>query len=150
MSDRKVGLLTAVLCLVLLMSLVGVAIDLSDSKVMQDERLEAAIFHRPVTITVMSSQHITATSGQSTAYGVGYYREALGYIYTTVAVDTITYTFQSSPDQSTWFDHTEVTPVSATGGVSVPLTTFGPFLRVDYAVSGTTDVTSTVWLALKE
>jgi len=140
--------ITAGIVLALLFSLLGLAIDLNQGPAPE---YEAAAALRPVTYDWMSATLITSTAQGSDSVNVGYYREALGYIYTTVNTGTITYTIQSSPDGGdTWFDHTDLTAVSATGGVSVPLSTFGPTLRITCAVGGTTNVTTTAWLSLKE
>jgi len=111
--------------------------------------LSAASVSRPVTVTLASGQHITIT-GQSSAVGVSYYREALLYISTTRAADTISYTLETSPDNVNWYTYCALAPVASTSVLTLPLTTFGPFVHLKWTASGTTDVTTTAVLALKE
>jgi hypothetical protein len=111
--------------------------------------LTAASISRPVTVTLTSAQHIT-TTGQSSTVGVSYYRDGLLYISTTRAADTISYTLETSPDNVNWYTYCALAPVASTSVLTLPIALFGPFLHLAWAASGTTDVTSTAVLALKE
>lgn len=103
----------------------------------------------PATVSVLSGQHITVT-GQSSGYGTAYYREGMGYISTTWVAGTITYTWQTSPDKTTWFTHSPVPAVGASGLVTVPMGYLGPYARLYYEADASADVTVTVWLGMKE
>jgi len=111
--------------------------------------MQAASVSVPVTVTLASAQHIT-TTGQTSAVGVGYYREALAYISTDWVASAITYTLQTSPDKVNWYTYGALAAVATSSTITQPMTVFGPFVRLSWAVSGTTDVTTTAVLALKE
>jgi len=104
----------------------------------------------PPVVTILPEQAITSTAGQSSATASRMWREATAYVSTTVTAGVVTYTIQHSPDNNTWVDHTTLSAVSATGTASQALANFGPYVRVSYEVEAATDVTSTVWLSLKE
>lgn len=114
------------------------------------QTVQSASVSRPVTVTLAAGQHITSTSA-SAVVGVGYYREALLYLSTAVVTDTITYTLQTSPDAVTWYTYSALSPMTSTQALTLPLSVaFGPYLRLSWAASATTDVTTTAVLSLKE
>ncbi len=103
----------------------------------------------PVLITLLSPQVIT-TSGTTTSYGVDYYREALGYMAATVTSGTVTMTWQTSPDKTTWYTHTTSTAIAASGNTIQSLSAFGPYLRGGYDISAGGNITLALYLSLKE
>ncbi len=103
----------------------------------------------PVLITLLSPQVIT-TSSTTTSYGVDYYREALGYMAATVTSGTVTMTWQTSPDKTTWYTHTTSTAIAASGNTIQSLSAFGPYLRGGYDISAGGNITLALYLSLKE
>lgn len=114
----------------------------------EQSQVSVAAAAQPVTVNILPTQWITQ-SGQTSGYGTAYYREAVGYISTTVASGFITYTWQSSPDGVVWFDQDYVPGMSASKKITTCLDYFGPYLRLSYATTDAS-VTGTVWVAVKE
>jgi hypothetical protein len=46
-------------------------------------------------------------------------------------------TIQVSPDNTTWYTHTAVAQITATGQYRAAVTNFGNYLRIKYVVGGT-------------
>ncbi len=136
------GVAIMLLCLGMWMGRSGEGIPLEQAQV------GAAMTAQPVTVNILATSWITQ-SGQTGSYGMAYYREAVGYISTTVAAGFITYTWQSSPDGVVWFDQLYVAGMSASKKITSELSHFGPYLRLSYATTGAS-VTGTVWVAVKE
>ncbi len=112
-------------------------------------QVAVASTHPPVALNIVPTKWITE-GGSSTEYGAAYYREAVGYISSTVAAGYITYTWQSSPDKVVWFDQDYVAGGNASRLVTTTLDYFGPYLRLSWEAMSETSVTGTVWVNLKE
>ena len=95
--------------------------------------------HKTRAITFLSSGTYTAATGYSTAFDVSSYAEGQIFINVTAEADTSTLdvTVQTSPDNVTWYTHTAVAQISATGQYRQPITNFGNYLRIKYIVGGT-------------
>lgn len=145
-SGQKIALAIAVLmvlgCLVMWMQKSG-------EPAQPEPTVAAAGIKQPVTISLLSGEVITQ-AGQSSGYAAAYYREATAYVSTTVKTGYITYTWQSSPDNTTWFDQEYMAGINASQKISCELGAFGPYVRLSWAASVTPWVTTTVWLAMKE
>ena len=98
------------------------------------------------TITLLSSGLKTAATAQSTAFDVSAYAEGQIFIDVTVEAGTSTLdiTIQASPDNVTWYTHTTVGQISATGQTRAAVTNFGNYLRINYIVGGTSFTFSVV------
>lgn len=95
------------------------------------------------TISILASATYSAGSAAySSSFEVSQYNE--GQIYVNVTTETGTSTLdvviQHSPDNSTWYTHTTISQISATGQTSQAITNFGRYLRVKYTVAGTSFV----------
>jgi len=90
-------------------------------------------------ITFLSSGIKTAATAQSTAFDVSAYAEGQIFIDATAEAGTSTLdvTIQTSPDNVTWYTHTTVGQISATGQTRQAITNFGNYLRINYVVGGT-------------
>jgi len=90
-------------------------------------------------ITFLSSSTQTAATGTSSPFEVSAYTE--GQIFVDVTAEsgtsTLDITIQTSPDQVTWYTHTTMSQISATGQVRQAITNFGKYIRVSYVVGGT-------------
>jgi len=95
--------------------------------------------HKTRAITFLSSGLKTASTSQSTAFDVSSYREGQIFVNVTAMVDTPTLdiTIQTSPDNVTWYTHTAMTQIIATGDYRQAITNFGNYLRINYTVGGT-------------
>jgi len=90
-------------------------------------------------IALLSSGIKTAATAQSTAFDVSAYTEGQIYIDVTAEAGTSTLdiTIQTSPDNATWYTHTTVAQITATGQTRQAVTNFGNYLRINYVVGGT-------------
>jgi len=90
-------------------------------------------------ITLLSSGTYTAATAYSSSFDVSAYAEGQIFIDVTAeaGASTLDVTIQSSPDDSTWFTHTTVGQISATGQTLQVLTNLGKYIRVKYVVGGT-------------
>jgi len=97
-------------------------------------------------VTFLSSGLKTAATAQSSAFDVSSYTEGQIFIDVTaeVGVSTLDITIQSSPDNVTWYIHTTVGQISATGQTRAAVTNFGNYLRINYTVGGTSFTFSVV------
>ena len=97
-------------------------------------------------ITFLSSGLKTAASAQSTAFEVSAYNEAQIFIDVTTEAGTSTLdiTIQTSPDNVTWYTHTTVAQITATGQTRQAITNFGKYIRINYVVGGTSFTFSVV------
>lgn len=95
-------------------------------------------------ITLLSSGTYTAATGYSTSFDVSAYAEGQIFIDVTTEAGTSTLdvTVEVSPDDSTWYTHTSVAQISATGQYRMAITNFGKYIRVKYVVSGTSFIFS--------
>lgn len=102
--------------------------------------------HATRTITFLSSGLKTAATSQSSAFDVSAYAEGQVFVDVTAegSVSTLDITIQTSPDNVTWYTHTTVAQISATGQTRVAVTNFGNYMRIYYAVSGTSMTFSVV------
>lgn len=90
-------------------------------------------------ITLLSSGVKTAATAQSSAYDVSAYTEGQIFIDVTAesGTSTLDVTIQTSPDNATWYTHTTVSQITATGQTRTAITNFGNYLRINYVVGGT-------------
>jgi len=90
-------------------------------------------------ITLLSSGTYTAATAYSSSYEVSAYSEGQIFIDVTAEADasTLDVTVQVSPDDSTWYTHTAVGQITATGQTRQAITNFGKYLRIKYVVGGT-------------
>ena len=96
-------------------------------------------------ITLLGTGTKTGT-GQSTAFDVSAYTEGQIFIDVTSegGVSTLDITIQASPDNVTWYTHTTVGQISATGQTRAAVTNFGNYMRINYVVGGTSFTFSVV------
>lgn len=109
--------------------------------------LPAAAYDRQTrVITILSSGLKTAATAQSTAFEVSAYTEAQIFIDVTAEAGTSTLdiAIQTSPDNVTWYTHTTVSQISATGQTRQAITNFGKYIRINYVVGGTSFTFSVV------
>jgi hypothetical protein len=102
--------------------------------------LPAAAYDRQTrVITYLSSGLKTAATAQSTAFEVSAYTEAQIFIDVTAEAGTSTLdiTIQTSPDNVTWYTHTTIAQITATGQYRQAITNFGKYVRINYVVGGT-------------
>ncbi|HNU70575.1 MAG TPA: hypothetical protein PKL48_02560, partial [Thermodesulfobacteriota bacterium] len=101
--------------------------------------------HRAEDITFLASGVKTGTA-QSTGFNIEEYIE--GQILVDVTAEsgtsTLDITIETSADNSTWFTHTTLTQISATGRVRQAITNFGKYVRINYTVGGTSFTFSVV------
>lgn len=90
-------------------------------------------------ITFLSSGTRTAATAQSSSFNVSAYTEGLILVNVTAEADTSTLDIiiQSSDDNSTWYTHTTITQITATGQYLEAITNIGKYLRIYYTVGGT-------------
>jgi hypothetical protein len=102
--------------------------------------------HKTRVISLLSSGVKTAATAQSTGFDVSAYTEGQIFIDVTVEVATTTLdvTIQTSPDNVTWYTHTTVAQISATGQTRAAVSNFGNYLRINYVVGGTSFTFSVV------
>lgn len=90
-------------------------------------------------ISFLSSGLKTAATAQSSAFDVSSYAEGQIFIDVTAEAGTSTLdiTIQTSPDNATWYTHTTVAQITATGQTRAAVTNFGNYMRIYYIVGGT-------------
>jgi len=90
-------------------------------------------------ITLLSSGAYTAATAYSTGFDVSAYIEAQFLVNVTAEAGTSTLdiTIQTSDDNSTYYDHTAITQITATGQYRQAVTNFGKYVRIKYVVGGT-------------
>ncbi len=90
-------------------------------------------------ITFLSSGLKTAATAQSTAFDVSAYVEGQIFVDVTaeVGASTLDITIQTSPDNTTWYTHTTISQITATGQTRAAITNFGNYVRINYIVGGT-------------
>jgi len=90
-------------------------------------------------VDFLASGTRTAATAQSSGFDVSAYIE--GQILVNVTAEagtsTLTITVQTSDDNSTYYDHTTLTAITATGQYRQAITNFGKYCRLSYTVSGT-------------
>ncbi len=132
-GDLFTGAILALLAAVLITQFILVSPALAD-----DRKTRA--------ITFLSSGLKTAATAQSSAFDVSAYTEGQIFIDVTAeaAVSTLDITIQTSPDNVTWYTHTTVGQITATGQTRQAITNFGNYLRIHYVVGGTSFTFSVV------
>lgn len=110
--------------------IVGILMAATDS--MADDR-------KTRVITFLSSGTRTAATAQSTAFDVSAYAEGQIFVDVTAEASTSTLdiTIQSSPDNVTFYTHTTMSQITATGQTRQAITNYGNYVRVYYVVGGT-------------
>jgi hypothetical protein len=90
-------------------------------------------------ITYLSSGVKTAATAQSTGFDVSAYTEGQIFVDVTAeaATSTLDIIIQTSPDNVTWYTHTTISQITATGQYRQAITNFGNYLRIYYTVGGT-------------
>jgi hypothetical protein len=98
---------------------------------------------------LLVNQTITA-NGNSSSFKGQWTDQLIAYIDVTSvsAGDTITFTVQSSPDNSNWYDLGSGAAISAVGRQVVRETNFGTYFRIKWVVAGS-DVSIVVNLSLQ-
>ncbi|MFA5423043.1 MAG: hypothetical protein WC374_04230 [Phycisphaerae bacterium] len=95
--------------------------------------------HKTRLISFSSSGVKTAATSQTSAFDVSAYSE--GQIFVDVTAESGTSTLdiiiQTSPDNVTWYTHTTISQITATGQTRQAITNFGNYLRIYYTVGGT-------------
>jgi hypothetical protein len=94
--------------------------------------------HKTRMINFLSSGLRTASTAQSSAFDVSAYSEGQIFIDVTAegSVSTLDITIQTSPDNLTWYTHTTVGQITATGQTRQAVTNFGNYMRIYYTVGG--------------
>lgn len=89
--------------------------------------------------TLLSSGTYTAATAYSTGFDVSAYIEGQILVNVTAEADTSTLdiTVQTSDDNSTYYDHTSMSQITATGQYRQAVTNFGKYVRIKYVVGGT-------------
>jgi hypothetical protein len=102
--------------------------------------------HKTRTITLLSSGLKTAATAQSSSFDVSAYTEGQIFVDATAegGTSTLDITVQTSPDNVTWFTHTAMSQISATGQYRQAVTNFGNYMRISYTVGSTSFTFSVV------
>jgi hypothetical protein len=97
-------------------------------------------------ITFLASGAKTAATAQSTGFDVSAYTEGqiLVNVTTETGTSTLDITIETSADNSTYYTHTTMSQITATGTVRQAITNFGKYVRINYTVGGTSFVFSIV------
>jgi hypothetical protein len=97
-------------------------------------------------ITFLSSGLKTAATAQSTGFDVSAYNEGQVFVDVTAegGASTLDITVQTSPDNVTWYTHTTIAQITATGQTRAAITNFGNYVRINYTVGGTSFTFSVV------
>jgi len=102
--------------------------------------------HTTRTITFLSSGIKTAATSQSSTFDVSAYTE--GQIFVDVTAEggssTLDIIIQTSPDNVTWYTHTTISQITATGQTRAAVSNFGNYMRIYYTVGGTSFTFSVV------
>jgi len=95
--------------------------------------------HKTRTIALLSSGTYTAATGYSTAFDVSAYSEGQVFVSVTAEADvsTLDVTIQVSPDNTTWYTHTTIGQITATGQTRQAISNFGNYVRIKYVIGGT-------------
>jgi len=90
-------------------------------------------------ITFLASGTYTAATAYSTGFDVSAYHEGQILVNVTAEAGTSTLdiTVQTSDDNSTYYDHTSASQVTATGQYRTAITNIGKYVRLKYVVGGT-------------
>jgi capsid protein len=90
-------------------------------------------------IDMLSSGTYTAATAYSSPYDVSASIEGQILINVTAesGTSTLDITVQVSDDNSTWYTHTAIAQITATGQTRQAITNFGKYIRIKYIVGGT-------------
>lgn len=129
-GENATQAILARLAAIILMAAVFFVLTISNSQA-DDRRTRAIAF--------LSSGTYTTATAYSTAFDVSAYSEAQLFIDVTAEAEasTLDVTIQVSPDNTTWYTHTAVAQITATGQYRTAITNFGNYLRIKYVVGGT-------------
>ena len=90
-------------------------------------------------VTFLASGVRTAATAQSSGFEVSAYHE--GQILVNVTAESGTSTLdiiiETSNDNSTYYTHTTISQITATGKTRQAITNFGKYVRINYTVGGT-------------
>lgn len=97
-------------------------------------------------ITFQASGLKTAGISYSSPFEVSPYTEAQIFVDVTAEAEpsTLDVVVQVSPDQITWYTHTTVGQIAATGQTRAPITNIGNYMRIKSTVGGTSMTFSVV------
>ena len=89
--------------------------------------------------TFLSSGTYTAATAYSSGFDVSAYIEGQILVNVTAeaGVSTLDITVQTSDDNTTYYDHTTIAQITATGQTRAAITNFGKYVRLKYVVGGT-------------
>lgn len=90
-------------------------------------------------VTFLASGVRTAATAQSSGFDVSAYNEGQILVNVTAEADTSTLDIiiETSDDNSTYYTHTTIAQISATGKTRQAITNFGKYVRINYTVGGT-------------
>lgn len=93
--------------------------------------------------TFESSAAHTAGTEYSSGFLVENYAEGVLLVNVSAVTGTPTLTLvaETSEDNSTYYYHSDIATITATGATAYPVTNFGKYLRVKETISGVTSVT---------
>jgi hypothetical protein len=85
----------------------------------------------------------TAGTEYSTGFLVENYAEGVLLVNVSAMTGTpaLRLVAETSEDNETYYYHSEIATITATGATAYPITNFGKYLRMKEVISGTTDVT---------
>ena len=94
-------------------------------------------------IDFLSSGTRTAATAYSSSFDISAYIEGLILVNVTAedGACTLDITIQSSDNNSTWYTHTTMTQITATGSYLRTVTNIGKYLRIKYVIGGSTSFT---------
>ena len=89
--------------------------------------------------TFFASGVRTAATAQSSGFDVSAYHEGQILVDVTAesGVSTLDIIIETSDDNSTYYTHTTIAQISATGQTRQAITNFGKYVRINYTVGGT-------------
>ncbi len=90
-------------------------------------------------VTFKSSGAVTASTAQTSGFEVSAYIEMQILVNVTAegGTSTLDIIVQTSDDNSTYYNHTTMSQITATGQYRQAVTNFGKYVRLSYTVGGT-------------
>ena len=90
-------------------------------------------------VTFLASGVRTAATAQSSGFEVSAYHEGQILINVTAesGTSTLDIIIETSDDNSTYYTHTTIGQITATGKTRQAITNFGKYVRINYTVGGT-------------
>lgn len=90
-------------------------------------------------VTFLASGVRTAATAQSSGFEVSAYAEGQILINATAesGTSTLDIIIETSDDNSTYYTHTTIGQITATGKTRQAITNFGKYVRINYTVGGT-------------